>query len=81
MSLNRSQCGSCSTKYDTMTVTEVVYKRFGTRTPNNWMVRADKHAFWHKSVAQHRGGGRSLAFPKQLSSPTIKLPCLGGFLP
>ena len=33
MSLNRSQCGSCSTEYDTLTCTQVVYKRFGTGTP------------------------------------------------
>ena len=32
LSLNRSQCGSCSTKYDTSAGTEVVYRRFGAST-------------------------------------------------
>ena len=32
LSLNRSQCGSCSTKYDTSADTEVVYNGFGAST-------------------------------------------------
>ena len=32
LSLNRSQCGSCSTKYDTSAGTKVVYNRFGAST-------------------------------------------------
>lgn len=32
LSLNRSQYGGCSTKYDTPTQTQVVYKGFGTPT-------------------------------------------------
>ncbi len=32
LSLNRSQCGSCSTKYDTPTETQVVYEGFGAST-------------------------------------------------
>ena len=32
LSLNRSQCGSCSTKYDTSAGTKVVYNWFGAST-------------------------------------------------
>jgi hypothetical protein len=46
MSLNRSQCGGCSTKYDTPTGTKVVYRRFCASTLLCMFVKTDEEG-WH----------------------------------
>jgi hypothetical protein len=46
MSLNRSQCGGCSTKYDTPTGTKVVYRRFCASTLLCMFVKKDEEG-WH----------------------------------